>query len=98
MFLFGCFSNKDVDTPEDVTEASNGEITKVHFTYDNFSGNQFYLDVIVDKISEKGSDRIIIQAAKKKARSNLMPMKSRNYLISWEDTIWKLSPIIRHTV
>ena len=55
MFLFGCFSNKDVDTPEDVTEASNGEITKVHFTYDNFSGNQFYLDVIVDKISEKGA-------------------------------------------
>lgn len=48
LFLFGCIGgNKN--------EAADGEITGVHFTYDKFSGDQYYLDANVKKIKANGA-------------------------------------------
>ena len=52
MFLFGC---KGKNNTGNTTNFTLADATEIHFTYDNFSGEQFYLDAIVNKINDKGA-------------------------------------------
>ena len=49
LFLSGCVGGNKI------VEATNGEITGVHFTYDHYTGDQFYLDANVKKINASGA-------------------------------------------
>lgn len=68
MMLFGCKKKNTtapVQTPQvaptaaaqaaETPENKDGRVTGLHFTYDMYSGEQFYLDVHVSELTERGA-------------------------------------------
>lgn len=51
MFAFGCNNGSGYNN----SESEYNGMTEVHMTYDNFSGDQFFMDADVVKISDKGA-------------------------------------------
>ena len=47
--------NNVPENPDTGMKTDTGRVTGIHFTYDMYSGDQFYLDVIVEKMSGKGA-------------------------------------------